>query len=140
MYSQRFYKILEFIFKYTCLTGINAMQINPKTASTFITQKNRKRNNFGILCISITVFYCVLMTIHIYFRADRSQFPLCYIFSLVLIVLWMVGFTAFVQREELNSLINRMLAFTIRFQSKIYLIIFSYINILFVNTQQTDHP
>jgi hypothetical protein len=119
MFSQRLYKILEFLLKYTCLTGANGIQLNPKTASTFLTAKSKKRNNFGILSITILVVYFVTATTHIYFSKHKDKFPICYLFSLILIVVWVVVFPKFIQREELSELIAKLFAFTVRFQSKI---------------------
>jgi hypothetical protein len=123
MFSQRLYKILEFLLKYTCFTGVNGIQLNPKTASTFLTAKSKKRNNFGILSITLAVVYFIIATTHIYFSKHRNQFPICYLFSLALIVLWTVVFPKFIHREELNDLITKLFAFTVRFQSKILIYI-----------------
>jgi predicted transcriptional regulator YheO len=119
MFSKRFYKIVAFILKYACLTGINGIQLDPKTASTFITQKNRKRNNFGMLCISVAVSYYVSITIHVYFREDKRQFPFCYIFSLVHFILWIAILDIFVHRDEMNYLLTQTFKVTKRFHSKI---------------------
>jgi predicted nucleic acid-binding Zn ribbon protein len=118
MFSERFYKILHLIFKYTCLTGANGIQLNPKTASTFLTAKSRKRNNFGVMYITILALYCAIATTLMYFQDDTDQFPLCYMLALALIILWLVVFTKFVQKEELSIFFTKIFAFTIRFQSK----------------------
>jgi hypothetical protein len=119
MFSKRFYKIMELILKYSCFTGVNGIQLNPKTASTFLTAKSKKRNNFGILSITIMVVYFIIATTHIYFSKHTNQFPICYLFSLVQIILWITVFIKFVQRDELNDICNKIFAFTVRFQSKL---------------------
>jgi hypothetical protein len=118
MYSQRFYRIVEFICEFTCLTGISGLQFDCKTASAFITIRKRKRNNVGMLIITNSVVYSVLMTIHIYFREDRSAFPICYIFSLVQIILWIVVFISYIKREDMKYLFTQMFAVANRFHSK----------------------
>jgi hypothetical protein len=119
MYSQKFYKIIQFVCSWTCFASVCCILYDPKTDSYRITDQTRKRNNFGVAINTIGIVYVFLRSATVYASSDNTWFPMCYISCIISLLLWMALALTGLYREDVRYLMKQSILFAQEFHSKL---------------------